>query len=1004
MGAKGLIGDVHARFTADTEGFKANVGGAAKAIRAVGKAAEGSAKMVAEASATMEEASRAQTKAHDRALRAWRREQEANALAAARASQAAAAAQEMARAQEMAALKADILSRAEEQVGLSSVPAIRGMQMMARTARETMGQTATKIAEVAERAELSADGVAAAFGGLGAVLGGGLAVSFAAHTLDNLAELNVRLEDLREKTGMSVQELAGLRLIAQSKGLDFSTISRGLARLATAIYNAKRGSSEAIDAFGSLGITMQEIESPSFTLTSAFYKIASAAGKYHSVVLTTATAQKLFGRGGRELVPILQAYGAGLKQVVREKGADTRMTDKSAAAAHRWLVATTDLSAEVHGAMIPALEGLVAVLPFVEAGLRGLEAVFTSVFEGAAASALSVTDAIGGLGYALGDLARFKPGQAWHQVTGTYADIKSFWRTPVSDTSSAWHGMQKDWHEGTHPPKDKAYPYNLPVTPQGMLTSPYGPAQRKLTAMERKHPVTAQQVIAYWQGVLAQTRRGTADYIKISNLLASYAEDPNRAAYLGGGKSNAKSVLAQLRSGAAALSAGDAYAYWSTHAAQLPAGSPGQRLAAANAGHAWTQIRRRQSAYRAQAIRENLMFHPFLDARGVPRAWRAVAAPPPQANLSRSSSFVRGVQAQSHDIQGWLDSQARLRDAMARIADAMVKMRIAGAVASGAMTKLDAATAMAALHQQEYSQAMSAFKAQIRSLQVGVAGAGMTPVEKRAAIARVRAQQVQFQTGAMQVAQRDAMATGQWRPGSTVVAVRNALDEFVLAVRDTSGAIASIVTGTVTGVNRTLSGAIMAHSYNSWEWRRHILNAMSGQMRSAGARGLDVAMSGMEGGVLKAFGFGPKVKRGDSPTVPIYTMDVGGMKGAGSAGAALGKIASATAKHGVGGFFGSIFQGFFANGGTVLPGMPAIVGERGPELFVPHSAGRIVPNHQLVGNVTHHYHIDARGATDPAAVEMAVHRAIGQAAPHIVAASVQAVHEHHSRIPTNRRF
>ena len=51
---------------------------------------------------------------------------------------------------------------------------------------------------------------------------------------------------------------------------------------------------------------------------------------------------------------------------------------------------------------------------------------------------------------------------------------------------------------------------------------------------------------------------------------------------------------------------------------------------------------------------------------------------------------------------------------------------------------------------------------------------------------------------------------------------------------------------------------------------------------------------------------------------------------------------------GGGGFFGSIAKIFgFANGGMPPVGQPSIVGERGPELFVPQSAGRIVPNHEL---------------------------------------------------------
>ena len=41
--------------------------------------------------------------------------------------------------------------------------------------------------------------------------------------------------------------------------------------------------------------------------------------------------------------------------------------------------------------------------------------------------------------------------------------------------------------------------------------------------------------------------------------------------------------------------------------------------------------------------------------------------------------------------------------------------------------------------------------------------------------------------------------------------------------------------------------------------------------------------------------------------------------------------------------------GFFANGGRPPVGKPSIVGERGPELFIPNSAGTIIPNHELGG-------------------------------------------------------
>jgi hypothetical protein len=37
----------------------------------------------------------------------------------------------------------------------------------------------------------------------------------------------------------------------------------------------------------------------------------------------------------------------------------------------------------------------------------------------------------------------------------------------------------------------------------------------------------------------------------------------------------------------------------------------------------------------------------------------------------------------------------------------------------------------------------------------------------------------------------------------------------------------------------------------------------------------------------------------------------------------------------------------FANGGDPPVGVPSIVGEKGPELFVPKTAGTIIPNHKL---------------------------------------------------------
>ena len=82
----------------------------------------------------------------------------------------------------------------------------------------------------------------------------------------------------------------------------------------------------------------------------------------------------------------------------------------------------------------------------------------------------------------------------------------------------------------------------------------------------------------------------------------------------------------------------------------------------------------------------------------------------------------------------------------------------------------------------------------------------------------------------------------------------------------------------------------------------------------------------------------------------------------------FGKSASGGKGKGIGGFLGGIIGGLFANGGRPPVGKASIVGERGPELFVPKVAGTIIPNDKIGGggggvtnNVT--VNVDASGTS-----------------------------------------
>jgi hypothetical protein len=72
---------------------------------------------------------------------------------------------------------------------------------------------------------------------------------------------------------------------------------------------------------------------------------------------------------------------------------------------------------------------------------------------------------------------------------------------------------------------------------------------------------------------------------------------------------------------------------------------------------------------------------------------------------------------------------------------------------------------------------------------------------------------------------------------------------------------------------------------------------------------------------------------------------------------------------GIGSPEGGFFPGF-ANGGPVTVGRPFLVGERGPELFVPGSNGNITPNNAMGGN-TYQINVTA-GVGDPRAIGQSI--------------------------------
>tara|TARA_R110002012_G_scaffold223282_1_gene395249 strand:+ start:1753 stop:4866 length:3114 start_codon:yes stop_codon:yes gene_type:complete len=84
--------------------------------------------------------------------------------------------------------------------------------------------------------------------------------------------------------------------------------------------------------------------------------------------------------------------------------------------------------------------------------------------------------------------------------------------------------------------------------------------------------------------------------------------------------------------------------------------------------------------------------------------------------------------------------------------------------------------------------------------------------------------------------------------------------------------------------------------------------------------------------------------------------------GGGGGGGGFNPSAPSITGNKIGNFGGGHFAGF-ADGGRPPVGRPSIVGERGPELFVPGASGTIIPNHALGGGANVTVNVDASGSS-----------------------------------------
>jgi hypothetical protein len=167
----------------------------------------------------------------------------------------------------------------------------------------------------------SFDDISTKVGGFTGKLGliGG-AVGSAVLALESIKIINVldQLDDLQEKTGISVESLSVLRFAGEATGTQFEDLAKGIGKLSKEMVSAAGGNKEAAATFDALGISVTNADGTLRTNEEVLGDIADRFAGYKDGAEKAALAQRIFGKSGADMIPFLNQGRAGIKSLADE--------------------------------------------------------------------------------------------------------------------------------------------------------------------------------------------------------------------------------------------------------------------------------------------------------------------------------------------------------------------------------------------------------------------------------------------------------------------------------------------------------------------------------------------------------------------------------------------------------------------------------------------------------------------------------------------------------------
>jgi hypothetical protein len=222
------------------------------------------------------------------------------------------------------------------------------IQMLANMARlqTDMNQAKTVVGSAMANIESTVASAKAALGALGIGLGVGYFVSLIKGSIDAADHL----DKLHKSTNISVEDLAGLSLLARQTGTDIDGLAKGINKMSVEIGKDP-------EKFRALGVTAKDNK-------EAFKQLADIFNLLPDIQQRNALAQAVFAKSWAEMAPALSEGGKKIGEVIDKgaklSGVTEEMVQQAHALNNKWaeLHGTGGLLTRLTGPMLPLLNSL----------------------------------------------------------------------------------------------------------------------------------------------------------------------------------------------------------------------------------------------------------------------------------------------------------------------------------------------------------------------------------------------------------------------------------------------------------------------------------------------------------------------------------------------------------------------------------------------------------------------------------------------------------------------